>query len=133
MKKVNRVLLIDDSMASNSKTEALLKEMNVFQEILKFSDPKEAISSIEKEVPDLILLDINMPGMSGFNFLDEYIKLDSVVKSNFSAVISMLSEQVFSENFSESNSYKKYGVKNYLVKPIDREDIEDLISEHFTG
>ena len=126
-------MLIDDSYANNCMTEVLLKQEGTFNQITKYSTPVEALSSISEDLPDLILLDINMPEMDGFNFLDEYIKLDSVVNSNYRPVVVMVSGEVFSENFFKIKKYKQYGVLNYLIKPIGKDDIEFLLNEHFNN
>lgn len=131
MEKIQKILLIDDSIAVNNRNEAMLNEVGFFKEIVKYSDPKKALSSIKQNPPNLILLDVNMPGMNGFNFLDEYIQLESIVNSKYKPLIIIVSSLVFSENFYRSNYYKKHGVLGYICKPIDKDDIQDLLEEHF--
>lgn len=130
--KIQKTLLIDDSEAFNAVSEALLNQTGLFEEVIKYSNPEKALLSMQKDLPDLILLDINMPEMNGFNFLDEYIKLNSVSNSDDLPLIIMVSGLVFSENFQRSTYYKKYGVSGYICKPIETDDITDLLEEHFS-
>ncbi|RMG61122.1 MAG: response regulator [Bacteroidetes bacterium] len=72
--KTKQILLVDDDEAGNMLTRIMLEEeMKAPFELLTFTSAKEALGfleSVPSDLPDLILLDINMPGMSGFDFLE---------------------------------------------------------------
>lgn len=129
MKNTYSVVLIDDSRAVNSKTEAILKEIEQISAIHSFSSAKEALLHIEHSLPDMIFLDINMPDMDGYEFLDAYIQIKSVIASNYSTRVVVVSGLVFSENLKKTNHYKHYGVNDYICKPIDKSDLEDLLDD----
>lgn len=138
MKKFNKVLLIDDSQAVNRINKVLLSELNVFNEIIDFTDAKEAFDYIDEtsdrddeDLPDIIFLDLVMPEMDGFAFLDEYIELESIIKSDFKPLIVIVSDHLEFNNFDKTKRYKSYGVVEHLRKPIDTEDIEELLEDHF--
>lgn len=80
MKKINRVLLVDDDIATNYLHKTLLKGMNLVEHVELASNGKEALDYVSlcslNDLPDLTLLDVNMPQMSGFEFLEKYLTLD---------------------------------------------------------
>ena len=77
--------------------------------------------------PGLILLDINMPRMNGWEFLDAYSKLDENQKGKI--VIAMLTS---SNNIDDVNLAKQnYGVPEYIYKPLTLTKIEGVIYKYF--
>lgn len=81
--KYNRIIIIDDNGIDNYITSALIKNSNLTKHLLEFDNAVKAIEYLEKnkdndqEFPDLILLDIYMPHMDGFEFLSLFEKIDS--------------------------------------------------------
>jgi CheY-like chemotaxis protein len=139
MRKEINVLLIDDSRAINNRNESLLKSMNLFNEINKYSYPTEALDFIKNEtdgvdnklLPDLIFLDISMPGMDAFAFLDKYSRLDNVVDSDFLPKIIIVSDHLLeNRNLDHTNKYKTVGVVDHIKKPMDKEDVLSVLEEH---
>jgi CheY-like chemotaxis protein len=93
-----------------------------------FSNGQEAIEALKKDttgdhVPDLILLDVNMPIMNGWQFLDEYSRLRELLPK--SSVIYMISS---SNDVVDINKAKGYNtiVKDYFLKPICKEDLDKI-------
>jgi CheY-like chemotaxis protein len=138
MIKLKKILLVDDSKASNLINYELLLEMGVAEEIVLKNDGMSALSYIKGEetegvppLPDLILLDIEMPKMNGFEFLQAFEKLDPKYTNNFQIVISMLSNHLQIDNFQRAKEFKLSGVFDHIRKPVNREDIENLLYENF--
>ena len=81
--KYNKIMIIDDNEVDNYITSALIKKNNLTNTLLEFDSGLKAIEYLEKnkdnnqELPDLILLDIYMPLMDGFEFLNLFEKIDS--------------------------------------------------------
>jgi CheY-like chemotaxis protein len=86
----------------------------------------EQLSEIQQKdpakLPDYILLDINMPIMNGWEFLDEYkrLNLDPLGKSK----IFIISSSVFSNDINKARSYPL--VKDFISKPLNVEKIKEL-------
>ncbi|MCR6640937.1 MAG: response regulator [Sporocytophaga sp.] len=77
-KKFNKVLLVDDDKINNYINLRLIRRIGLSEEIIVTNNGQEAITYLKtcdkNELPTLILLDINMPVMDGFEFLEEYEK-----------------------------------------------------------
>lgn len=86
------------------------------------------LDSLE-DFPDFILLDINMPVMDGWGFLDEY-SANIAPKLKKRVVICMLSSSVNVKDRERAFSYKE--VKDYANKPLTSTELEKLITTHFT-
>lgn len=138
MYRINKVMLIDDSTAVNNINQNLLKGTGYFKEILCYTDPKKAIESLrnyftEKDsLPELIFLDINMPNMDGFDFLEEYIQLKNIADTKYAPVIVIVSDHLDYENFTKSKYYTSYGVLDHVKKPLEKDDITEIVNEHLS-
>lgn len=81
-------------------------------------------TSIEgnEEVPDIIILDLNMPIMNGWVFLDEYSKICE--KQNIQIPVCILSSTINQADFDKANTYQS--VKSFFSKPITTDQIESM-------
>lgn len=131
------VLLVDDDDTTNYLNRRLLNEMNVAKEVLILKNGKEAIDYLEEscnnvdgtllKCPDLIFLDIKMPVMDGFSFLEEYKKKG--LDEGGHIIIMMLTS---SASFYDLERLKNYGkVKKHFSKALTRHDVQEVISEFF--
>ena len=80
--KYNKILIIDDNYIDNYITSAIIKKNNLANDLVEFDNGLKAIEYLEQnkdndeELPDLILLDLYMPLMDGFEFLNLFEKID---------------------------------------------------------
>jgi two-component SAPR family response regulator len=123
-----KVLIIDDDEISNFISQKLLEQCNVAEEIYSYDNAKEALAFIElcikkgDFVPDMILLDINMPLMNGWDFLKKFEDIPGVSKHTTSLYI--LSSSVYSKDFDTAAKHKL--VNGYIVKPLSKEKLIEI-------
>lgn len=127
--KAISVLLVDDDEINNFISIKLIKKALLNTEIMACLNGKYAIDQLSdiqrkdpEKLPDYILLDINMPIMNGWEFLDEYkrLNLDPLGKSK----IYIISSSVFSNDINKARSYPL--VKDFISKPLNVEKIKEL-------
>ena len=122
--KPERLLLVDDDIAFNFLNRLLIKGSGLNCEINECLDGSAALKFIEQsgKCPDVILLDINMPVMDGFEFLEEFEKIS---KCRDTKVFMLTS----STQDSDHKMTSKYScVKGYFDKPLTPEHIEEIVS-----
>ena len=126
------ILLVDDDEINNFISIKLIKKAVDNADIKACLNGKFAIDELSEiqrqdpsKLPDYILLDINMPIMNGWEFLDEYkrIGIDPMGKSK----IFIISSSVFSNDISKARSYPL--VKNFVSKPLSVEKIKEMLIE----
>lgn len=121
-----KVLLLDDNTLDNFVNKKLL-EMNSFAgKIEVFESAPETLAYLRKEnsqhLPDIIFLDIMMPGMDGFQFLEEFEKLPDEVQKKCKII--MLST---SESFKDLNrANKSHFVCKFLNKPLNEQVLDAI-------
>lgn len=131
-KQYYAVMLIDDNEIDNLINQKMIEAANITKNIYTHTGARSAIeflrnieklNTIAKDVlPDVIFLDIDMPLMDGFQFLDEFEKLSEDTKKKCNIV--MLTSSI---NPQDVNKSKKYNyVKKYINKPLTQENLEKL-------
>jgi two-component system, cell cycle response regulator DivK len=108
--KEYKILVVDDSTTNVVLLEAILDEKGY--QIETALNAKEAYALIEKDTPDLILLDLLMPKISGFDFLEEIRKNQKTINTPV-IVVSALTDE---ENIEK---IMKMGAIDFVKKPID--------------
>jgi len=104
----HKILIIDDDRGN-----VALVKFSLARELYDLSfayDGDEGLKILAEEVPDLIILDIKMPGMNGYEFLAELKKSDELADI---PVIMLTANETMEEVF------KLEGIKGYFVKPVD--------------
>jgi CheY-like chemotaxis protein len=116
-------LLIDDNYIDNFVTRKILEGGNFAEEIVVVRSASEAISSLQNGVvkPDVIFLDVRMPIMGGFEFLDKFDKID-IDKTGIK--IFMLSSSLDPVDMRKSTD-NKY-ITRFILKPLTLKALEEL-------
>ncbi|WP_162052709.1 response regulator [Pontibacter pamirensis] len=134
---LNLVLLVDDDETTNYLNKRLLSEMQIASEILVLSNGKEALEYLAKacdavpdaafKCPDLIFLDIKMPVMDGFTFLEEYEKRGLNMRDHM--IILMLTSSASFYDLERLKNFKK--VRKHFSKALTKHDVRDIMDEFF--
>jgi two-component system LytT family response regulator len=110
-----RTIIIDDERLARKELADMLKNYDTIEIIAEADNPKEAIKLIDKEKPDLIFLDINMPEMDGFELLKNIEHEPKVIFVT---------------------AYDEYAIKaiktnalDYIVKPVEKETLSAAIEK----
>ena len=130
--KLKHLLLVDDDPTTNFFNRHLIGKMGIFDQIHEAGNGQIALEVIKElhdkgEAPDMILLDINMPIMNGFEFLDNYVELDDKIKS--SIVVCMLTTSLAEEDLKRSKEYAI--LDDYIDKPLYEAKMRELILKYF--
>jgi len=117
-------LLIDDNYIDNFVTRKILESGKFAENIIVHQSPQDALNLMRYGTlkPDVIFLDIRMPGMSGFEFLEEYDKIEMENKENVK--IFMLSSSL--DPTDMNNSLKSRYVAQFIHKPLTYEALEEI-------
>ena len=133
MKKIKSLYVIDDDKIYHFLLKNLFKQNGIQVATSFFLNGYEAIEAIKNGtdtdvLPDLILLDVNMPIMNGWQFIEEYRKIADTIAKN--PVVYMISSSNDEVDINKAKGYSEI-VKYYLLKPICKEDLEKIfIVEH---
>jgi CheY-like chemotaxis protein len=132
--KINCAMLVDDNPDDNFFHERVIKKSGFVKTVVTKQSALAALEYLKlkndhiNEHPDLIFLDINMPGMNGWEFLTEYDKLDK--KQQCKIIICMLTT---SENPGDRAKLKVHTiVSEFISKPLNLEMLKEIVNKYFT-
>ena len=130
---LSTILLIDDDPTTNFVNERLLRRLNVCHEVLVAPSGAAALDLLTKHCgeesqvcPDLVLLDIKMPVMDGFEFLEAFVQLPPC--PGHSIVMVLLTSSQLDRDLSR---IKQLPVTDFLTKPLTTEKVTRLLGQYF--
>jgi CheY-like chemotaxis protein len=133
-KKLKRVLLIDDDPLTNMLNTRIIKKLGASEETVAYTSAKDALDYLQQELPDgeyptpdLICLDINMPGMNGWEFLDAYLKLDK--KHHAAHILMMLTSSANPDDLEKAKTYQI--INGFLTKPLTDSMFMEILFKYF--
>lgn len=130
MKKQLSILVVDDDDIYQFTIKRTIEILKLADKIHSFSDGEGALSFLTENMenhealPDIILLDINMPIMDGFQFIEEYSKIRP--KSGKKIKIYMVSSSVDPVDIDKAKRIED--IHDYIVKPIQPEHLSSIMA-----
>ncbi|MBI1226693.1 MAG: response regulator [Bacteroidetes bacterium] len=132
--KLNKILLIDDSEADNFIHQRVIKKADVAHNIIVKNNGQSALDYLCTQdedgnypVPELVFLDINMPAMNGWEFLEHYDKLKPEQKAG--VIVCMLTTSVAEVDRQRAGEVPL--VESFLHKPLTQETLLKILDEYF--
>ncbi|MEM1336777.1 MAG: response regulator [Bacteroidota bacterium] len=120
-----KVLFIEDDMIESMKLQRAIEKFQLKHTIVEAKNGEEALEVLNSgDLPDIILLDLNMPRMSGIEFLS-ILKADERLKYLPTIILTT------SENRADLLECFKIGIAGYIIKPLKYEDYEIKIKKVF--
>jgi CheY-like chemotaxis protein len=131
-KKLKCILLVDDDEATNFFHQIIIEQAGCTEHVEVATNGKKAIEFLTRErknncTPDIIFLDINMPVMNGWEFLDAYEKLDAAQKSKI--VLVMLTASINPDDMQKAE--KRESISGFRNKPLSVEMLNEIIQTYF--
>jgi CheY-like chemotaxis protein len=133
MKKMKCVLLVEDDDTINFYNQFLIERLDIAEEVVVATNGEEALQYLKKagsgeaSQPDLILLDINMPIMNGFEFIEEYEQLPAEWKSKILVV--MLTTSLHPADVERAKGHPS--IVEYFYKPLMEQKLGELCDKYF--
>ncbi|MBC6988145.1 MULTISPECIES: response regulator [Hymenobacter] len=136
-RKLRNVVLVDDNETTSFLNNRLLSRLGVADQVLTFSQAEQAFDflwgagrdqshTVATDVPELVFVDLKMPGMDGFEFLKLYSALPQDVKQK--TVLAVLTTSMHSADTIRVAQHE--GVE-YLAKPLTEEKMQKLLKKRF--
>ena len=131
-RKVNKILLIDDSEAINFINNYVLQELDCAREIIIKDNAEDAIAFLLHCVdngialPELIFIDIIMPRMDGWEFMDEYKKIDLNLRNQ--SLVFLLTSSIDPSDMAKAKAIEE--IKELRDKPIDEKLVLEIFDKY---
>ncbi|MVN78577.1 response regulator [Hymenobacter sp. HMF4947] len=132
---LSHIVLVDDNETTSFLNNRLLSRLAVARQVSNFSKADEAFESVWKDgqpatsatdAPDLVFVDLKMPGVSGFDFIERYSKLPPAVQER--TVVAVLTTSMHSADTARVAQYPNV---EYLTKPLTEEKMQRLLAKRF--
>lgn len=130
MSKIKHVCIVDDDELFQFVMRQHFERLELVEHIHKFTDGEQAINYIKSnlgnpdELPDLILLDVNMPFMDGWQFMREFVQL--TLPADKQIRIYILTSSTHESDLQRAKEFP--ALSGYLVKPIGKNIIRELLT-----
>ena len=130
MKKIKSTCIIDDDPIFIYGTKRIMNEVNFSENIIVFNNGQDAIDGLNEmtnrneDLPSVIFLDLNMPIMNGWEFLEDFVKIPNHNREKVTVYI--ISSSVDPRDLERIKNYKV--VNNYILKPLSPEDLESVLA-----
>lgn len=136
MAKIEKILFVDDDYVCSFLNVSLVEELGLAKEVKAVYNADEALAYIKLHytgktaepvaIPDLIFLDIKMPGLNGFELLKELDKNKNIDRSRFMVI---LLTTMLNPSDEEQTICSGEKIHTCLIKPLKEEDMQKLMTE----
>ncbi len=132
--KLTGILLIDDDEPTNYMNEKFIREADCTDNIIIRESGDEGLEYLRNcaengdPLPELIFLDINMPGMNGWDFLEEYKKLDESIQSEI--LLIMLTTSLNPDDKDRAEKIEE--ISGFINKPFSVETLNIVLETYFS-
>jgi CheY-like chemotaxis protein len=129
--RIKRACIIDDDTIFVYGIKRIMNEIDFCDEIIVYANGESALNELRslvqegKKLPDLILLDLNMPVMDGWVFLDDFVKIPNHNQEHLSLYI--LSSSINPSDIEKAKNYPI--VNNFISKPVTVSDLKHILKE----
>jgi len=134
MQKLTCVLLVDDDPITNFLNQDLLESLGITDTLLVAENGQQGLELLQAhcqaarpDCPALVLLDVQMPVLSGFGFLEAYARLP-LHHLHEAIVIVMLSSSQHPHDVARALAL---GAADFLTKPLTAEQVDEVLRAHF--
>lgn len=125
-----RIVLIDDDSTTNYLNKMIIERSQLVDEVLTFDTANDALNyfktKVEADEGSLVLLDINMPIMNGWQFMDQYIALNGKLKAN---KVVMLTSSI--DPNDKQQAEENLSVAEFKSKPLSVEMVGELVTDYW--
>jgi CheY-like chemotaxis protein len=125
------VCIVDDDKLYQFTIQKAIEKTGKASQTISFPNGYEAINFLKNhlsqpnKLPDIILLDINMPVMDGWQFLNEYLSLENQIAKK--PIIYIATSSIDNSDMIKVKSFE--GVKDFIVKPILRDKLLEILED----
>ena len=131
MPKISVIAIVDDDEIYQFGMRRDLGTINLPKKLWFFSNGMEALEHInenitnEDNIPDIIFLDINMPVMDGFEFIEQFKNIKTAIKKKVDIYI--VSSSIDKSDINRANSFPE--VTEYLIKPVRISELTNVVKK----
>jgi len=130
---VELACIIDDDNVYVNLVKKIIETKKLCNNLLIFNDGKQSIDYFEallqnleaENIPEIIFLDLNMPVMDGWEFLDHFTK----IKNNFGKIITLYVVSSSINPIDIDRAKALSSVKDYLIKPVNILELEKIFTK----
>jgi CheY-like chemotaxis protein len=129
MSLIKNIFLVDDDATFVFMTKKIIRSTAIDSEINEFPDGEAAIDFLKdhldhtEPLPDVIFLDLNMPIMDGWGFLEEYVSLEPKMKKKVKLYI--VSSSISPHEIERAKQFSS--VSDFIIKPLVKEKFIEII------
>jgi CheY-like chemotaxis protein len=135
MEKINCIMLVDDDKSANFISQTVIKKLDCANQVITAQNGREALDTLyeyclqqaHQECPQLILLDIKMPVMDGFEFLEEFEGIPWPEDKQKPIVVLLTT----SSSPIDLQLAQEHNLADFMLKPLNKEKMTSLVQKHF--